>query len=201
MDFSRIIKTRRSIRRFKKQRIARSTLIELFDVARSAPSAGNRQPVEYIVVDEPGTVQKVFEQLAWAAFVQPRRDPPQGGEPVAYIIVLVNKDIELGDFGRVDAAAAIENILLAAWSKGVASCWLGSVQRDNIRELLGIPAKLQVDSVVALGYPDEEPVMEEAKDNSEGAVRYYLDEADRLHVPKRKLDSIGHLNEYGCPIE
>lgn len=162
VDFSRIIKTRRSIRRFKKQRIARSILIELLDVARSAPSAGNRQPVEYIVVDEPGTVQKVFEQLAWAA---------------------------------------IENILLAAWSKGVGSCWLGSVQRDNIRELLGIPAKLQIDSVVALGYPDEEPVMEEAKDNSEGAVRYYLDEADRLHVPKRKLNSIGHLNEYGCPIE
>ena len=65
---------------------------------------------------------------------------------------------------------------------------------------MAIPDSLEVDSVVALGYPDEEPIMEEAKDNSEDAVRYYLDDTDRLHVPKRKLRHIGHLNKYGCPI-
>lgn len=199
MDFSELIKTRRSIRRFKPTPIDRSTLIELLDAARSAPSAANRQPLEYVLVVEPAVVQKLFEQLAWAAFVQPKRNPPQGSRPVAYIVVLVNTDRRLASFGPVDAAAAIENILLAAWSKGIGSCWLGSIHRDNIRKLLAIPDSLEINSVVALGYPGEQPITEDAKDSSDEAVRYYLDDADRLHVPKRTLNSISHLNRYGRP--
>lgn len=201
MDFSELIKTRRSIRRFKAQPIDKPTLVELLQAARSAPSAANRQPLEYVLVIEPTVVQQLFSQLAWATFVQPKRNPPPGCEPVAYIVVLVNNDRQLANFGSVDAAAAIQNILLAAWSKGIGSCWLGSIHRDNIKKLLVIPANLEVDSVVALGYPDEEPVMEDAKDSSDNAVKYYLDETDTLHVPKRPLNSISYLDKYNHPID
>lgn len=197
MDFCELIKSRRSVRRFKPKTIDRNTLLDLLEAARSAPSAANRQPLEYVVVDQGDVREKIFEQLAWAGHVQPRRNPPKGKEPVAYIVVLINKNSAIANFGLADAAAAIENIMLAAWSEGIGSCWLGAIGRDNIREVLKVPESLEVNSVVALGYPDESPIMEDAEGETDDATKYYLDEEDRLHVPKKKLEAVTYFNKYG----
>ena len=195
MDFMEIVRSRRTIRFFKQEPIAEDVLSELVEAARRAPSASNGQPLEYVIVNDKGQVERVFEQLAWGAYVQPRRDPPAGRRPVAYIVVLINSEWELGRFGVVDAAAAIENILLAAWSKGIGSCWLASVKRQSAAEILDIPEQCRIDSVVALGYPDETPLLEECTSES---IEYYLDDDDRLHVPKRPLKKITHVNTFGC---
>ncbi|MBU2457889.1 MAG: nitroreductase family protein, partial [Planctomycetes bacterium] len=94
----------------------------------------------------------------------------------------------------VDAAAAIENILLAAWGKGIGSCWLGLIDREKISQILNIAPKYHIDSVVALGKPAEKPVMEDAKTED---TKYYLDDKDTLHVPKRPLKKILHFNRFG----
>ena len=198
MDIWEAIKKRRSVRRFRQEEISREILLELIEAARCAPSAANRQPLEFVVVDSEELRAEVFAQLAWAGYVQPRRDPPAGKHPVSYIIVLVNKERALANFGPVDAAAAIENTLLAAQGQGIGSCWLGSIKRDKLREILEIPDKYDIDSVIALGYPDEKPVMEDCKDES---IEYYLDDEDVLHVPKRPLASITHMNKFGLPID
>ncbi len=195
MDFMEIVRSRRTIRFFKQDPIGEDVLSELVEAARRAPSASNRQPLEYVIVNDKGQVERVFEQLAWGAYVQPRRDPPAGRRPVAYIVVLINSEWELGRFGVVDAAAAIENILLAAWSKGIGSCWLASVKRESAAEILDIPEQCKIDSVVALGYPDETPLLE---DCTSEAIEYYLDDNDRLHVPKRPLKKIAQVNTFGC---
>jgi len=197
MDIWEAIKRRRSVRWFRQEAISRETLLELIEAARCAPSAANRQPLEFVIVDNDQQRTQVFAQLAWAAYVQPRRDPPAGKRPVSYIIVLVSKERALADFGPVDAAAAIENILLAAQGQGIGSCWLGSIKRDKIREILEIPDKYDIDSVIALGYPDEQPVMEDCKGES---IEYYLDDNDVLHIPKRPLQSITHMNNFGTLI-
>jgi len=197
MDFDEIVRTRRSIRRFKPEKIDRQIFLLLLESARCAPSAANKQPIEYIIVDEPQFTEQLFGQLSWAGYVQPRRNPAPESRPAAYIVVLVVSKRALGDFGKVDAAAAIENIILTAWSKGIGSCWLGAIQRENIREILVVPEHFQIDSVIALGYPDEKPVMEDAKNDSDEGLKYYIDDSDKLHVPKRPLDSICHLNRYG----
>lgn len=196
MDFMEIVRSRRTIRFFKQKPIGEEVLFELVEAARRAPSASNGQPLEYVIVNDKGQVERVFEQLAWAAYVQPRRDPPAGRRPVAYIVVLINSERELGRFAVVDAAAAIENILLAAWSKGIGSCWLASVKREIAVEILDIPEKYRIDSVVALGYPDEAPLLEECVNDS---IEYYLDDDDRLHVPKRPLKKLTHVNTFRCP--
>jgi len=59
-----------------------------------------------------------------------------------------------------------------------------------VSSLLLVPDDYEIDSVIALGYPDEEPVMEPLKDS----IEYYKDETGRLHVPKRNLDDILHRN-------
>jgi nitroreductase len=194
MDLIELIKSRRSVRLFKQETIGTDILLELVDSGRYAPSAANRQPLEYIIVTEAALCEKTFEQLAWAAYVQPRRTHPAGKKPTAYIVVLINSEAELSDYGRVDAAAAIQNILLAAKAKGIGSCWLGSVQRETLTDILDVPEKYVIDSVVALGFADEEPLVENCKGDS---IKYYLDKDDRLHVPKRLLKKVTHINKFG----
>ena len=82
---------------------------------------------------------------------------------------------------------------LAAWEKGIGACWVGAKDNETICRLLRIPEDLQLFSVLALGIPDEEPVVEDADDD----VSAKRDADGRLHVKKRKLDAICHVNRYG----
>jgi nitroreductase len=193
MDAIDAIKTRRTVRLFKRDVIKSDVLLELVECGRCAPAAANRQPLQYIIVNEAETNAKVFECLAWAGYVKPKRTPPADKRPVAYIIVLMDKSIGNDKSNRVDAAAGIENMLIAAQSMGIGSCWLGAIDKDKLREICKVPEGFDIDSVVALGYPGERPVMEDCKDES---IKYYLDEADVLHVPKRTIKSIVHYNRF-----
>lgn len=192
MDIFDLIKTRRSVRRFSQEKLGRNFLIELVEAARCAPAAANVQPLEYVIVDEPKVCGKLFSAFKWAWHIRPKRNPTPNQRPAAYIVVLV--DTEIKRDSSVDAAAAIENILLAAWGKGVGSCWLGAIDREKIAQVLSINEKYYIDSVVALGKPAEKPVMEDAASED---TKYYLDEKDTLHIPKRPLKKILHFNKFG----
>ncbi|NOZ60638.1 MAG: nitroreductase [Calditrichaeota bacterium] len=182
---------RRSIRRFLQKPLSREILAKLVNAGRLAPSGANLQPLEFVVVDDKSLSGKVFATLKWAAYIAPAGDPPQDKRPVAYIVVLVNRKIKKKN-GEVDAAAAIENMILVALDEGIGSCWLGSVDREALAQVLRIPKNFKIDSVLALGYPDESPEVEDAVDS----IRYWKDERGVLHVPKRKLDEVIHFNEY-----
>ena len=183
-----LICERRSIRRFKTKPLQEDQLLKLVDAARLAPSGANIQPCEFIIITDSELAKSLFPLLKWAAYISPDGDPPKNERPLAYIIVLIKKKK-----GEVDAAAAIQNILLAAWGEGIGSCWLGSINRKMIKKLLYIPHNLEVNSVIALGYPNESPILEESHDS----IRYWKDKKRQLHVPKRKLEDILHINGYG----
>ncbi|MBN2601656.1 MAG: nitroreductase family protein [Candidatus Marinimicrobia bacterium] len=191
MDLVELIKSRRSIRQFKQKEIAQDILINCVDAARTAPSAANLQPLEYILVTDNEQVNYLFSLVRWAAYINPKGNPKPGQHPTAYLIILLNKD-----YGKKwkfhDLGAAVENFMLAALSYGIGTCWLASVDRDPIRSYYKIPKKYLIDSVVALGYPAEEPLLE----TSDETVRYWQDGEDRLHVPKRSIDSILRINSF-----
>ncbi len=193
MDAIEAIKSRRTIRRFKQTRIERAKLLELIDCARRSPAGGNFQAIEYVIVDEPQICKRIFACLAWAGHVRPRRNPAPHQEPTAYIVVLADNEIKKYESAAADAAAAIENILIAAHAMGIGSCWLGSVNRDEVRNILQVPDNFTIDSVIALGVPDESPVMDDCSDHN---TKYRLDENDVLHVPKRTVESITHFNSF-----
>ncbi len=192
MDMLDLIKTRRSIRRFSQEKLDRNFLTELIEAARCAPAFANEQSLEYIVVDEPKVCQEIFETLTWAWHIRPKRKPAPNQRPTAYIVVLIDSGIKKE--AVVDASAAIENILLAAWSRGVGSCWLGNLKKEKISQILSIDEKYDINSVIALGKPAEKPVMEDAAADD---TKYYLDKDDVLHVPKRPLARILHFNKFG----
>ena len=192
MNVRDAIRARRTIRRFLQKPISRDVLTGLVDAARLAPSGGNVQPWEFIVVDEPTLLDRVFRTLGWAGYLAPKGTPPEGERPVAYIVVLSNREIARVA-PAVDIAAAIENLLLLAVEEGIGSCWIGSVNRKELAGALGIPDTRSIEFVVALGYPKEIAKAEERQDT----VRYWRDEQGVHHVPKKSLDSILHRNMYG----
>ena len=191
MSLYDLIISRRSIRQFKQEHVSRDILQKFINASRLAPSAANRQPLEFVVVDEERIRKEVFTCLKWAAYIAPEGNPKPGHEPVAYIVVLVNSEIREKGF-EWDVGAAIENMILAALEKGIGSCWLLSVDREKLREILNIPENYKIDSVLALGCPDENPVIEDMKDS----IKYWKDQAGQLHVPKRKLEDVIHFNKF-----
>ncbi|MCM8764836.1 MAG: nitroreductase family protein [Candidatus Omnitrophica bacterium] len=183
------IKKRRTIRRFLQKPISFDVLKELIDAARLAPSGGNLQPWEFLVIDDEKLLEPVFSTLAWAAYLGPEGRPKEGEKPVAYIIVLHNKKLK-SFTPQADFGAAIENILLAAVDRGIGSCWIGSVQREKLAEILKIPVDYSIEYVIALGYPAETAIAEDAKES----LKYWRDKDGVHHVPKRRLEEILHHN-------
>jgi nitroreductase len=182
---------RRTIRRFKPEPVPRELLEQLVNAARLAPSAANVQPLEFIVVDDARVKAEVFPALKWAAYIAPAGDPGPGEEPAAYVVTLVNSKLREKMF-EYDVGAAMQNMILTALAEGVGACWLLSIDRDKLRATLGVPEGFRIDSVLALGYPAEEPAAEVIGES----CRYWKDEAGRLHVPKRALAAILHVNRF-----
>ncbi|MGR3293826.1 MAG: nitroreductase family protein [Candidatus Scalindua sp.] len=182
---------RRTIRRFKQKPIPLEILRKLVNAGRLAPSSANLQPIEYIIIDRTDLVEMIFETLKWAGYISPAGDPPPGERPVAYIVVLADKKKNPGSCER-DAAAAIENMLLVALEEGIGTCWLGAIDINKLTDILELPEHIKIDSVIALGYSNESPQIEEMKDS----VKYWKDDKDVLHVPKRKIDDVLCYNKY-----
>ena len=189
--YDAIIK-RRSIRRFKQKSISPEILKKLLNAGRLAPSGANLQPCEYIIIQDEELVNKVFSTLKWAGYIAPEGNPKEGEQPVVYIVVLLNRE-KRESGGEHDAAAAIENIILTALEEGIGSCWLCSIDRTSLRRILNIPGKCEIDSVLALGYPNESPKAVHMQDS----IKYWKDGEGVLNVPKRSLEDVCFFDEYG----
>ena len=183
------ILSRRSIRRFQQKPIEIELLKKFANAARLAPSAANLQPLEFFVVNDKKLCSEIFETIGWAGYLKDW-SPSKDEKPAAYVIILV-KDTSNSWYLR-DVSLASENIVLTAESEGIGSCILLNVNKDKIREILEIPKDIEIDSVIALGYKAEKCVVEDMKDS----VKYWRDKNQVLHVPKRKLKDIMHVNKF-----
>lgn len=188
MNIYKMILKRRTIRRFQDKKVPYEVLEKCVNAARLAPSAANLQPCEYMIVDRKDLLDEVFGTLQWAGYISDG-SPPPSQRPTAYIIVLINGDVKRKEFEH-DVGMAVENIILTALEEEVGSCCFGAVDREELRKGLNIPQKYIIDLVIALGYPNEGPVLEPFRDS----VKYWKDKEGLLHVPKRKLKDILHRN-------
>jgi nitroreductase len=187
MTLLQTLRTRRTVRLFQQKRIPYRHLEECVEAARLAPSARNIQPLEYVVVDSEKLRGKMFSCLGMGGGITDF----SGREPAAYVAVLVNRELR-GEWAGHDCGMAAENLVLAAWNRGIGSCILARINRDKIREILGIPDRYETDLVVALGYPAEKPVPEDMTESTNS----YRDGKGVLHVPKRPLKQILHRNGF-----
>lgn len=182
-----LILKNRSYRRFYQEvSIELETLRELVDLARLSPSAGNVQPLKYILSCNPKKNALIFPHLAWAGYLKDWPGPCEGERPSAYIIILGDKEISQS-FG-CDYGIVAQSILLGATEKGLGGCMIGSIQREGLREALKIPQRYEIFLVLALGRPRETVIIETV--GPTGDIKYWRDSKDIHHVPKRALDDI-----------
>jgi nitroreductase len=177
----------RSYRRFHEQvDINLETLRELVDLARLSPSARNAQPLKYILSCKAQRNSLIFPHLAWAGYLKDWSGPGEGERPSAYVIILGDTDISRS-FG-CDHGIAAQSIMLGATEKGMGGCMIASIDKQGLREALEIPPRYEILLVLALGRPRETVIIETVGPN--GNIKYWRDDKDVHHVPKRSLDDI-----------
>jgi nitroreductase len=150
-----VIFNRVSIRRFLDKDIPEEDITTLLKAGNSAPSAGNLQARDFIVVRD----KKMREEIAKAALNQMFI----ASAPVV-IVVCANYPRSMrvyGERGRLyaeqDATAAVENILIAACAMGLGCVWVGAFHEEIVANLLGIPEYARPIAIIPVGYPAEKP--------------------------------------------
>jgi nitroreductase len=148
MDALDLLKSRRSIRRYKSIDVEPEKIEKCLEAARWAPSASNKQPWEFLIVTDREKRQKLAELHPYAKFVKE--------SPVVFI-PLSNPKIHK-KYHHSDTALATMHFMIEAHSLGLGTCWAGAIDTDfepEIKKLLEIPDHLQVVALVALGYPNQ----------------------------------------------
>ncbi len=182
-----LILKNRSYRRFyQDEKIERKTIEELIDLARLSSSGGNLQSLKYIISCDDDKNKIVFSHLKWAAYFKDWEGPEEGERPSAYIIML--RDNKISNNQLWDHGIACQSILLGAAERGLGGCMFGSADKQGLRKDLHIPEEYEVLLVIALGKPKEKVVLEELREPND--VKYWRDENQVHHVPKRKLKDI-----------
>lgn len=182
-----LVRKSRSYRRFDEhRRIAKETIIGLVDVARFCPSARNRQPLRHVVSTDPKQTAKIRSCLLFALDLPDWGGPVEGEQPVAYITI-VTED-ECTPFTGHDIGIAAQTLMLAAAERGFGGCMVGSIKKAELRSVLSLPERYEIQLVLAFGYPAEQVVLE--KVGSDGNTKYWRDSTGVHHVPKRSLSDV-----------
>jgi nitroreductase len=184
---TRIVEINRSSRRFvQNKEISDKLLLKLVYLARVSASAANRQPLKFVLSNTEEKNQTVFQTLSWAGYLKDWDGPVEGEKPSAYIVIL--GDTELAKSFQYDAGIACQSILLGAVERGLGGCIIGSIKREALRESLSIPERYEILLVLALGKPAEQVVIDDL--DPSGDIKYWRDENDIHHVPKRELGEL-----------
>jgi len=152
MDLFEAIEKRASVRSFVPCDIPEEDLLRIVEAGRRAPSGLNRQPREFILIRDPDTLRKLA------------RIQDCIGQASAAIAVVM--DEAASEYWKEDAAAAIENMLLAATALGYASLWVEGrvlMQEQHGKDVLGVPADRRLIAVLPLGKPAEPASQREKK--------------------------------------
>jgi nitroreductase len=143
MSLVDIVLSRRSIRSYTSQAIPSSAINKILEAGRQAPSAGNRQPWHFVVITD-GETKKALSQGPYNWFIQN-----------APLTIIGCANTETSRWSTVDTAIALQNMVIAAWTMNIGSCWLGAFNEDEVKKLLQIPEKWKVVALLTLGYPSE----------------------------------------------
>ncbi len=147
MDAIEVLKTRRSVRAYKRDPVPKNIIEDIVDCGRLAPTAVNIQPWEFVVVTDHGMLRRIANTADYGKFI--------ADAPVCIVVLCRETKYYLED-----GSAATENILLAAWAHGLGSCWVAGDKKPYAAEIcrmVGAPPGYRLISLIPIGYPAERP--------------------------------------------
>ena len=144
--------TRRSIRKFKNRPLEKEKIDRILRAGMQAPSAGNQQPWEFIVVENRRTLEKLSKMSPYSG--------PVAGSAVTLVLLGNFGGLKFPEMWQQDMGAAAENILLEAAHLGLGAVWMGANPVNDrvnfLREMFRLPEQVHPFCLIALGYPDSQ---------------------------------------------
>ena len=146
-----IIDRRRSVRSYQNREVEPEKIEKLLRAAMQAPSAGNQQPWEFLVVQDPDTLQRLSSVSPYTGHV--------ARAPLAIVLLGSMAHLRFPESWEQDLGAAAENLLLEAVNQGLGAVWAGihpfAERVDAVRELFSLPPELMPFAIIAVGYPEK----------------------------------------------
>ncbi len=140
MDTFETIRTMLAVRKYQDKPIPSEIVRRIVEAGRLTGSSMNQQPWHFIVVENKEALRKLGALAPYGRYT---------AEAALAVVVAV----EPSRFSLSDASRAIQSMMLAAWSEGIGSNWVGFLGMDEVKPLLGIPERLEVVAIVPFGYP------------------------------------------------
>jgi nitroreductase len=146
-DMLKLMKERRSIRAFKDEMISDETIQNLLEAARWCQSASNKQPWRFIIIKNKDLITKLTKLATYGSFIK---------QAPVVIAVVANKETAPKWYIH-DTSIVAHQICLMAWSLGLGTCWIGSMDREKAAELLQLSAAEYLTTILPIGYPKTIP--------------------------------------------
>ena len=146
-DTFETIMKRRSVRKYQPKPMPDDDLRKILEAGRHAPSAANRQPWHFVVVQGAEERQKLAQACSGQTWLA----------EAAVIIAGIGKPAVSEKWYPVDVAIAMENMILAATALGYGTCWIGAFDQDQVKGVLGVPDDMTVVALTPVGVSDAQP--------------------------------------------
>lgn len=188
MDAMKLIKTRRTFRRFDQSLpVPKEVVADMREAVRYSSSGRNAQVLKVVFAQSPDLVEALFPFTHYAGSLPPEIGQPKEGEhPTLFAFVIgPNKPNPMFD---IDTGIVITNMTAVAWEHGVGSVILRNIEKDNIAKTLQLGDEWVINTAVAFGYPTHKAYVVDVPDN--GKVAYYLDEHNDYAVPKKSIEEL-----------
>jgi nitroreductase len=163
MEFQDVIRKRRSVRHFIDRDVSDEIVFKLLDAAHWAPTGGNSQPWEFILVRDRANRKRLVDATFLGYMTKTGKPQSWILEAPVIIAACANTKTPFARYGSgemtrtnllLDVAAAIENLLLAAVDLGLGACWISGFDRDKVKEVLKLPQNVWIVSLIPVGYTD-----------------------------------------------
>lgn len=158
-----VILKRASVRSFLPDPVPQEYIIQMLTAGTLAPSSGNMQPWEFIVVQDPEQKQELVTCTYIGYFSKGSNYQQWIGDAGVVFVVCANQKRTVARYGQdgkewsiIDVSAATENILLTATALGLGACWVGGFNEARVKQLLDIPAYVKIIGLIPVGYPLEQ---------------------------------------------
>lgn len=162
MDYKKLVKQRRSIRKYKDKDVSEEKVQKIINYALHAPSSCNTQSWRFVIVRDQSIKDKLSEVQPYCSFIKEA--------PVTIIAGSDSSQCNYNPSGLLSVAAAVENLLLGIENEGLGACWTYVKDHDepkieqDVKQILNIPEEIDLIAMIPLGYPDEKPAPKKVHD-------------------------------------